>query len=240
MTDALDSMISTNYTLDFTEFFNFDPGQIFIDMIETVGTMLINEFLSILNNLLTNILSGMLRTETLIDGDVLTATTITDIYQFIYMVAVALIGLKVLFKGWQIYILWRDGDADTSPMDMLVGSAQAVCVIMAFPLLYEYMADITQFFAEGIIGEIGYFEGADLNDGVEAFLGIATGLVDILLLLVYLVLLLVLWIILLKRGFELLILRLGIPMACLGLIDSDMGLFKNYMLILYKTINEQI
>ena len=44
----------------------------------------------------------------------------------------------------------------------------------------------------------------------------------------------IMWITLIKRGIELLILRLGVPFAAVGLIDSDMGAFKGYMQIFLK------
>lgn len=41
---------------------------------------------------------------------------------------------------------------------------------------------------------------------------------------------------LLQRGIELLILRLGVPIACIGLLDSDYGLFQGYMQLIFRTL----
>lgn len=240
MTEAVEAVTdSTSSAVSLFDIFDIDFGQILADMLQSFGTSLISDMLELLNGCIETILGGMLRVETLIDNSVVTVLTsagIADIYAFIYMVAVALIGLKLLFKGWQIYILWRDGDADNSPVDMLVGSAQAAVVIIAFPTLYEYAADITLYVANGIIGTIGVYEDSATLDLSGVVQTVPNGLLDVILLLIYFIMLFILWIILLKRGFELLILRLGVPLACVGLIDSDMGLFKNYMLTLYKTL----
>ncbi len=240
MTEVVEAVTdSTSNAVSLFDIFDIDFGQILADMLQSFGTSLISDMLVLLNDCIETILGGMLRVETLIDNSVVTVLTsagIADIYAFIYMVAVALIGLKLLFKGWQIYILWRDGDADNSPVDMLVGSAQAAVVIVAFPTLYEYAADITLYVANGIIGTIGVYEDSATLDLSGVVQTVPNGLVDVLLLLIYFIMLFILWIILLKRGFELLILRLGVPLACVGLIDSDMGLFKNYLLTLYKTL----
>lgn len=67
-------------------------------------------------------------------------------------------------------------------------------------------------------------------------LGVATqGALTILFLLVFAISVFVLWIHLIGRGFELMILRFGVPFASLGLLDSDMGLFKGYMRVFIKT-----
>jgi hypothetical protein len=38
------------------------------------------------------------------------------------------------------------------------------------------------------------------------------------------------------RGLEMFILRIGIPFACVGLLDNDGGVFKNYMSTFFKSM----
>jgi len=64
---------------------------------------------------------------------------------------------------------------------------------------------------------------------------VAQGALTIIFLLIFAISVFVLWIRLIGRGFELLILRFGVPFASLGLLDSDMGLFKGYMQVFIKT-----
>lgn len=198
-----------------------------------------NELWSLIDSYLGDLLTTAFHVETLSDfngSPILSAAGIGDLYIFIYTVACALVGLKFLFKGFQIYILWRDGDADNSPKDMLMGAAQAAFVMMAFPTLYEYMADITIFLAQGVIAGIDGYDMVNTSfptDGQQIAIDI---LMLIIVWLVYLIMIFILWLILIKRGFELLILRLGVPIACVGLIDSDGGVFKGYMQVFFKTM----
>jgi hypothetical protein len=40
----------------------------------------------------------------------------------------------------------------------------------------------------------------------------------------------------LMRGLEMLILRVGLPIACVGLLDNDSGVFKNYLATFFKSM----
>ena len=156
----------------------------------------------------------------------LSEQSIRDVYFYIYGFACSLVILKFLFKGFHIYILWRDGDADVSPRDMLVGMLEAAAY------LYEKLANICVAFAEGIMARLGVSLGLVIVPDLNLIL--SQGILTILILLVFVISILVLWIQLIGRGFELLILRFGVPLASLGLLDSDMGLFKAYMQVFIK------
>ena len=162
----------------------------------------------------------------------LSEQSIRDVYFYIYGFACSLVILKFLFKGFHIYILWRDGDADVSPRDMLVGMLEAAAVMVCFPYLYEKLANICVAFAEGIMARLGVSLGLVIVPDLNLIL--SQGILTILILLVFVISILVLWIQLIGRGFELLILRFGVPLASLGLLDSDMGLFKAYMQVFIK------
>lgn len=196
----------------------------------------INEAIAWFSEMLSGALANMLHVERLMaeNGGALTAGNISDMYKYIYTVALSLVILKFLFKGFSIYILWRDGDADSSPQTMLVGAAQAVIVAVAFPTLYDIMASVTLTFASTLMGYIGIGEA---KLGMLTALHYASGgIIELSFILVYLVMYAFMYIKLLSRGFELLILRLGVPFACMGLIDSDSGIFKSYMQIFYKSM----
>jgi len=163
---------------------------------------------------------------------VLTAESIRNTYLFLYGFACSLVILKFLFKGFQIYILWRDGDADASPRDMMMGAIEAGVVMVSFPYLYDQASDVFIYLAKGIMGNLGISEGL----GIQTVAGVITtgGFLIVLLLLIFAIMVFIMWITLIKRGIELLILRLGVPFAAVGLIDSDMGAFKGYMQIFLK------
>ena len=106
------------------------------------------------DELMVGLLTGVFHFEDLIATGattVLTKESIRSVYIFIYLLIVSLIVLKFMFKGFQIYILWRDGDADASPRDMLVGAIESGAVTVCFPYLYEKAANVFIYIAEGIM-----------------------------------------------------------------------------------------
>lgn len=164
---------------------------------------------------------------------VLTHQSIQATYHFLYIFVCSLVILKFLFKGFQIYILWRNGDADASPRDMLIGVAEAAAVMSCFPFLYDKVTEIFLYLAKGIMGKLGISEGLSIPQIATTIT--SAGMFIIIVLLVYTVMVFLLWISLIKRGVEMLIMRLGVPVAALGLLDSDMGLWKGYMQVFIKT-----
>lgn len=199
---------------------------------------LINSAFTAFDEVMIWLLDGMLHVEHLADSavsSIITDGVITELYQFVYTLAWGLLILKFLFKGFEIYILWRDGDADASPQDMLIGSVEAVAVMLVFPFLYDVMAEVTVWFATGLMDRMGLSTWASFPlKNLEELTGL--GIIFLLLMLVYLILLVVLIVKLIQRGFELLVMRLGVPISCLGLIDSDKGLFKGYIQTFYKAM----
>lgn len=198
---------------------------------------LINDVIGLFSKFLSDALENMLHVERLVaeSGNTLSAGGVENMYKYIYAVAGSLLILKFLFKGFSIYILWRDGDADSSPQTMLVGAAQAVVVGVAFPTLYDIMARVTSTFAQALMGYISIGDMAKLEAFYAAHV-LSQGFAELVFALVYLVMYAFMYIKLLSRGFELLILRLGVPIACMGLVDSDSGIFKSYMQVFYKTM----
>ena len=189
---------------------------------------------------LLGILNGMLRVENMFDSAVsaiITSGTIGDLYNFIYLFVTTLVILKFLYKGFNIYILWRDGDADSSPQDMVVGAAEAAVVMVGFPFLYNIMANVTSWFANGIMTTFGLADSEEFP--FSSFVSsVLTGqsIFLVIMALIYIVMALLLCVKLIQRGFELLVLRLGVPFACMGLVDSDLGIFTSYMQTFFKTL----
>ncbi len=203
-------------------------------------TELFSEFLSNLlssaferfDALMLKLITNMLYVEKLFAG-ALSADSIVNVYNYIYAFACCLVCLKFLTKGFKIYILWRDGDADSSVQDMLIGIGQASVVMTGFPYCYDLMADVTEKLTDGITSNFGF--GTVSVSALAQLFG-SGGLFELILILIYVIMVFLLYIMLIKRGVELLILRLGMPFAAMGLVDSDFGVFKGYMQTLIKTL----
>ena len=150
-----------------------------------------------------------------------------DLYNIVFGFGVSLIVLKFLKKGFETYVLWTDGDADEEPIAILTNFFKAMAVAVAFPTLYGWLADIITDMTTQLMTAIGDATTA----GWEAWVaGIASaGIVTAIFALIFMIVYFILYFQFLMRGLEIMILRVGVPLACVGLIDNDKGVFKAYL-----------
>lgn len=140
---------------------------------------------------------------------------------------VSLIILKFLKKGFETYVMWTDGDPDVEPTYVVIRFIEAIAVAVSFPVLYGWLADIT----EELTGQLMTAIGAATNYDWQAWVnGLSSlGLVTAIFGLIFVVCYFVLYFQFLMRGLEIMILRIGLPLACVGLLDNDKGVFKTYI-----------
>ncbi|MDD3228072.1 MAG: DUF6102 family protein [Oscillospiraceae bacterium] len=140
---------------------------------------------------------------------------------------VSLIILKFLKKGFECYVMWTDGDPDTEPAYLVIRFIQAIAVAVCFPAMYDWLAEITQSLTDELMTAIS----ADTSYDWQAWVnGISSlGLVTAIFGLIFVICYFVLYFQFLMRGLEIMILRIGLPLACVGLLDSDKGVFKSYI-----------
>ena len=158
---------------------------------------------------------------------------VDTLFKILLGVGVSLIILKFLKKGFECYVLWTDGDPDADPTNLVIRFMQAMVVAVSFPVLYSWLAEIVQNLTDQLLAAIG----ASTNYSWQAWVdGISTlGIVTAIFGLVFIICYFLLYFQFLMRGLELLILRVGIPVACVGLIDNDKGIFKSYMNKFFQT-----
>lgn len=191
-------------------------------MLESVGPM---------NEMFYSIIDLMMYAERYI-ADIIDSQNFIVIYQVVYVFFLSWLALKVLYKGFNVYIMWRDGDSDTSPKEMVISLFQAIITAAAFPYLYDYLAEATVWLAGTLVRTI-FGTAPDLQGSIQgltdAILAVPNGLLSAIMMFVYLICLMIFWFQILRRSVEMLILRLGFPLACIGLLDSDGGAFKPYV-----------
>ena len=156
-----------------------------------------------------------------------------SIFDIFFAFGIALIILKFLKKGFDTYILWSDGDADTEPSILFIGFLRALAVAISFPTMYGWLAEIIQDMSEKIISIISGSMETDFSAVITGIssAGLFTGIVS----LIFFICFFVLYIQFLTRGMEILILRIGLPLACVGLMDRDGGVFKSYIQKFYQS-----
>ncbi|HEX2925668.1 MAG TPA: conjugal transfer protein TrbL family protein [Ruminiclostridium sp.] len=151
------------------------------------------------------------------------STALSKIQVLCLSMAVAMIILKFLKKGFEAYVLWTEGDADADPLLLATSFFKALAIAMAFPVLYGYVCDITSSFSEAIRNACGVtseFSYGNIGGLLE------TGLFELIGCLVAVIMFIILYVQFIKRGFEMYILRMAFPIGCVGLLDSDRAMYK--------------
>jgi len=187
---------------------------------------LLNGAIAYINDLLTGIVPMTMYAEqymTTVSGSHIADTLFNILFGF----GVSLIVLKFLKKGFETYILWSDGDADEEPLSLLTNFFKALAVAVCFPTLYQWMADIVEDMTNQLLTAIG----VTTDYGWQAWVnGISSmGLVTAIFGLIFIICYFMLYFQFLMRGLEIFILRVGVPLACVGLLDNDKGVFKAYL-----------
>ncbi|MDL2233522.1 DUF6102 family protein [Ruminococcaceae bacterium OttesenSCG-928-L11] len=186
---------------------------------------LLNGAIAYIDTLLTEIVPLTLYAEqymsTLAGVDL--AQTMFDI---LFGFGVSLIVLKFLKKGFETYTLWTDGDADEEPLSLLTNFFKAMAVAVCFPTIYGWLGQIVEELTGDLLNAIG---AATAYDWAAWVSGISSlGLVTAIFGLVFIICYFILYFQFLMRGLEIMILRIGVPVACVGLLDNDKGVFKAY------------
>jgi hypothetical protein len=146
----------------------------------------------------------------------------------------SLIVLKFVKKGFDTYVLWNGSDAEEEPYFLVVNFAKALAVALCFPVLYGWMVSIVNDLSGKILAAVA--DGTDYTWAAWVE-GIATrGIATAILALIFMVCYFLLYFQFIMRGLEMLILRLGIPLACAGLLDNDSGMFKSYFATFLKSM----
>lgn len=155
------------------------------------------------------------------------------LFEILLGFGVSLIILKFLKKGFECYVMWTDGDPDSEPVYLVTRFIQAVAVAVCFPVLYEWMADITTGLTDELLSAIGVSTDYDWQAWVNGLS--SAGIVTAIFGLVFVISYFLLYFQFLMRGLEIMILRIGMPIACVGLLDNDKGVFRNYMMKFFQS-----
>lgn len=143
------------------------------------------------------------------------------------LVTLGLLVVLFLKKGFEVYVLWTDGDSGNSPVTTLWRFIQAVALMFLFPTAYDFGVEMIGEFQELITFPFTSPEKIGLR---------MPGIFELILYLVIIVMSLLLFFQFIKKSIEVLILRLIFPFAVLGLIQDDKGSFPAYMKTLIQSM----
>lgn len=147
--------------------------------------------------------------------------------QVILSFAISLIILKFLKKGFDIYIMWTEGDTDIPSLNFIIYFIRSIVIAISFPLIYSWFIDIIKDFTNQILISLNVSSQASLTTNLATLS--VVGIFNAIFGIITLIMLFLLYIQFIMRGIEMFILKIGFPLACIGLVDSDKGVFSPYI-----------
>ena len=206
-------------------------------MLENLITDIIDAVNEFISGLLINLLDAVFWSEQTMNAghmgwiDYGNLISFTPLFALFRNVGLGFITLKFLKKGFDIYIGWVDGDKDNDAGHLLLNYGRAIITVLAFSEIYRFLVNIITSLLSETLNALTAGITADFNlSGISINLINAqtSEFVNGVIVLILLVILIIIYFRLLIMGLQLLMLRVAFPIACVGLVDSDKGIFKNF------------
>ena len=156
----------------------------------------------------------------------------SEVKKIILTFSISLIILKFLKKGFDTYIMWTEGDQETLPTTFILYFIRAIVVALSFNTLYDWIINVAKDLANQLLVALDISNQAGLTQNLASVASI--GITSCIFALIGLVMLFILYIQFIVRGIELFVLKLGFPLACVGLVDSDKGVFAVFIKKFYQ------
>jgi hypothetical protein len=198
-------------------------------IVDSLIKVLLRKILDFVNPMLKILFDIVFDVEDFIKAE--TAIPLPELHRILFSVGISLIILKFLKKGFEIYVLWTDGDPDSDPLGYLMNFIKAIVTALCFPFIYRFFVDICREISDSLTSAVTlhysdaqFFVASVPPSGGGVLIG----------LLVFFIIFIILFFSLAKRGIELLLLQAGFPLACVGLLDNDKGVFKSYFMLFVR------
>ena len=151
----------------------------------------------------------------------------TNLKQIVLSFAMSLIILKFIKKGVEMYLSWAEGSSDTPIHIFVLYFVRAIALVLLFPYLYDVFVYIFKDFSSQLLTSlnISVQENLTTNLATISSVGICTAILGV----IELVMLILLYIQMLMRGVEMFVLKTSFPIFCVGLLDSNKGIFAPFI-----------
>ena len=161
------------------------------------------------------------------EADKTLSAYLTTASSTIYNIGISLMILKFLKKGFEIYVMGTDGDPDMDPLQLVTNFIKAIAVAIGFRPIYDIFIQIVKETVNTITTSMNiYKEVTDFSS-----IGITNGVIFLVALVIFMILFCKAF----ELGINMMILNIGMPLACTGLLDNDKGVFRNYFMTYVKT-----
>ena len=141
--------------------------------------------------------------------------------------AIALIILKFIKKGVEMYLSWTEGSSDTPIHLYVLYFIRSMILILTFPIVYDIFVNVGSDFANQLLESLNVSYQDELIKNLVTISSV--GLNTAILGLIELIMLILLYIQMLMRGVEMFVLKLSFPIFCVGLLDSNKGVFAPFI-----------
>lgn len=195
---------------------------ILIALISAILTVALEYVNDVLNSIVPIALHAEQYMTTLLGGSGFQAT-----FDVLFNFGISLIVLKFLKRAFDSYVLWQDGDPDSDPLNLVTKFLRAIVVAVSFPTLYNWLADATEDMTNQILNSLSGSLSTSFANQVMSMASL--NLFNAIVSLVFFICFFFLYIQFLMRGMEILVLRMGVPIACTGLLENDKGVFSSYI-----------
>lgn len=186
---------------------------------------IIDSSLLLMDELTTNLWLTVFKVESMIPNPYF-SSFIYNLKTAFYAVAVSLLIIKFLKKLFEIYALWTEGDPDVHPMQLVINFVKAMVVSLCFPYLWGLFVDV---------GKELLDKGLEALNGDGSFAELwgqanwtSFGIIPTLFGAIFIIMGFVTTFKFMKRGIEVSLMLVGVPLACIGLLDNDKGVFASY------------
>jgi len=148
------------------------------------------------------------------------------IYQVVFNFATYLLVIVFIAKAIKTYFMMREGDNEQNPVQLVIGMLKAVIIMICFKEIYTIGVGIVEEFLNSILSVMP-LKNTNLAEALSNNIqgGIFTAVACLVLLICWLLLICQF----IMKGIELLVMRIGIPFASIGLLNSDGGVFPDYI-----------
>lgn len=148
------------------------------------------------------------------------------IYQVVFNFATYLLVIVFIAKAVKTYFMMREGDNEQNPVQLVIGMLKAVIIMICFKEIYTIGVGIVEEFLNSILNVMP-LQNTNLADALSNNIqgGIFTAVACLVLLICWLLLICQF----IMKGIELLVMRIGIPFASIGLLNTDGGVFPDYI-----------
>ena len=148
------------------------------------------------------------------------------IYQVVFNFATYLLVIVFIAKAIKTYFMMREGDNEQNPVQLVIGMLKSVIIMICFKEIYTIGVGIVEEFLNSILSVMP-LKNTNLAEALSNNIqgGIFTAVACLVLLICWLLLICQF----IMKGIELLVMRIGIPFASIGLLNSDGGVFPDYI-----------